>query len=99
MTSEVDIFKDSNKLAVNNRADGFSHTVTGSSTTSKRISIKGGMFRLIVNGQELDKSIERHLDVVLVNAATSVHRMFFKELNNFSISNGQTIIRIFFWHL
>ena len=79
MTSEVDIFKDSNKLAVNNRADGFSHTVTGSSTTSKRISIKGGMFRLIVNGQELDKSIERHLDVVLVNASTSVHRMFFKE--------------------
>lgn len=79
MTNEVDIFKDSNKLAVSNRDDGFSHTVTGSSTTSKRISIKGGMFRLIVNGQELDKSTERHLDVVLVNASTSVHRMFFKE--------------------
>ena len=79
MTNEVDIFKDSNKLAVSNRTDGFSHTVTGSSTTSKRISIKGGMFRLIVNGQELGKNSERHLDVVLVNASTSVHRMFFKE--------------------
>ena len=79
MTNNVDIFKDSNKIAVSNRADGFSQNVTGSSTTSKRISIKGGIFRLMVNGQELDKSNERHLDVVLVNASNSVHRMFFKD--------------------
>ena len=79
MSKDIDIFQESNQVATTNRTDGFSHTVTGSSSTSKRISIKGGMFRLVINGEELDKSEQRHLDVVIVNAAPFVSRMFFKD--------------------
>ena len=31
----------------------------------------------MVNGKEIDKSDERHIDVVIVNASPSVHRMYF----------------------
>ena len=79
MSKDIDIFQESNQVATTNRTDGFSHTVTGSSSTAKRISIKGGMFRLVINGEELDKSEQRHLDVVIVNAAPFVSRMFFKD--------------------
>ena len=34
----------------------------------KRISIKGGVFRLISNGEEVAAIDERYLDVVIVNA-------------------------------
>lgn len=42
-----------------------------------RISIKGGVFRLIVEGKEVAAIEERYLDVVIVNAAPKVQRMFY----------------------
>ena len=35
----------------------------------KRISIKGGVFRLVAGGKEVAAIEERYLDVVIVNAA------------------------------
>lgn len=49
----------------------------GSSQTGKRISIKGGVFRLIVDGKEVAAIEDRHLDVVIVNAAPKVSRTFY----------------------
>jgi len=43
----------------------------------KRISIKGGVFRLISNGEEVAAIDERYLDVVIVNAAPKVSRTFY----------------------
>lgn len=43
----------------------------------KRLSIKGGVFRYIVGGTEVGRIEERHLDVVLVNAAPHVARTFY----------------------
>tara|TARA_R110000764_G_scaffold9184_1_gene29747 strand:+ start:2309 stop:3265 length:957 start_codon:yes stop_codon:yes gene_type:complete len=81
MTTEIDIFQDqSTQMTKNNRDDGFSHTISGSSFTSKRISIRNNLFRLLINGEEISKSNQRHLDVVIVNASLSPHRMFYPEM-------------------
>ena len=78
MNTEVDIFSQGGAVATTgSRDDGFTSNITGSSSTSKRISIRNNVFRLMVNGKEIDKSDERHIDVVIVNASPSVHRMYF----------------------
>ncbi len=43
----------------------------------KRISIKGGVFRLMVDGKEVAAIDERFLDVVVVNAASKIGRTFY----------------------
>jgi hypothetical protein len=43
----------------------------------KRISTKGGVFRLIAGGKEVAAIDDRHLDVVIVNAAPKVSRTFY----------------------
>lgn len=44
----------------------------------KRISIKGGVFRLVVDGQQIAEKDERSMDVVVVAAAPAVNRTFYK---------------------
>jgi len=43
----------------------------------RRISIKGGVFRLIADGKEIAQIDDRYLDVVIVNAAPTVQRSFY----------------------
>ena len=43
----------------------------------KRISIKGGVFRLVSGGKEVASIEERFLDVVIVNAAPKVSRVWY----------------------
>ena len=45
----------------------------------KRISIKGGVFRLYDAGKEIAKIDDRHLDVVVVAAAPKISRQFYAE--------------------
>lgn len=49
----------------------------GGGAGGKRISIKGGVFRLLVDGKEIAAIEERYLDVVLVNAAPKIGRTFY----------------------
>lgn len=79
MSTELDIFQQGGTAisAVTRRDDGFTNNITASTSTSKRISIRGGLFRLMVNGQELEHTNERHMDVVIVNASPAVHRTFY----------------------
>lgn len=49
----------------------------GNAQSGKRISIKGGVFRLVVDGKEVTAIEDRHLDVVIVNAAPKVSRTFY----------------------
>ena len=51
--------------------------LAGESASGKRISIKGGVFRLISGGEEIASIDERYLDVVIVNAAPKVSRTFY----------------------
>jgi hypothetical protein len=43
----------------------------------KRISIKGGVFRLVSGGKEIASIEDRHLDVIVVKAAPKVARIFY----------------------
>ena len=49
----------------------------GGNSFGKRISIKGGVFRLLASGKEIAAIDERYLDVVVVNAAPKVSRVFY----------------------
>ncbi len=50
--------------------------LAGGGDFGKRISIKGGTFRLIDAGKEVARIEERYLDIVLVKAAPKVSRVF-----------------------
>jgi hypothetical protein len=43
----------------------------------KRISIKGGVFRLLADGKEIASIEDRHLDVVIASAAPDIGRTFY----------------------
>jgi hypothetical protein len=49
----------------------------GGVSGGKRISIKGGVFRLVDGGKEIAAIDERYLDVVIVNAAPDVGRLYY----------------------
>jgi hypothetical protein len=49
----------------------------GGAANGKRVSIKGGVFRLISDGKEIAAVDERFLDVVIVKAAPKVARVFY----------------------
>jgi hypothetical protein len=46
--------------------------------STKRISIKGGVFRLMADGKEITSIDDRHLDVVIVNAAPKISRTYYE---------------------
>lgn len=81
MSNELDIFQQGSTAVATHtkRDDGFTANITGSSVTAKRISIRGGKFRLMVNGKEVEKSNQDALDVVIVNASPHVHRMYYSK--------------------
>lgn len=47
------------------------------SSGGKRVSIKGGVFRLLADGKEIASIEDRHLDVVIANAAADIGRTFY----------------------
>ena len=51
--------------------------LAGGGNQGKRISIKGGVFRLMADGKEVVAIDERFLDVVVINAAAKVARTFY----------------------
>jgi hypothetical protein len=50
----------------------------GGGQSGKRISIKGGVFRLISEGKEIAQIEDRYLDVVVVNAAKKISRTYYE---------------------
>ena len=51
----------------------------GGGQSGKRISIKGGVFRLISDGKEVAQIEDRFLDVVIVSAAAKISRTYYGE--------------------
>jgi len=49
----------------------------GGGSSTKRISTKGGVFRLVAGGKEVAAIDDRHLDVVIVRAAPKISRTFY----------------------
>lgn len=54
----------------------------GSGATGDRLSIKGGVFRLVTDGKEVAAVEERYLDVVIVNSAPKISRTFYAKAYN-----------------
>lgn len=78
--SNMTLFSGSNVPAFAKKAElsALAKSLTGGGVGGgKRISIKGGVFRLMVDGKEVAAIEERYLDVVVVNAATKIGRTFY----------------------
>ena len=79
--SNVTLFNASNvpAFARNNELSDTAKALTGGGAVSstKRISIKGGVFRLLAGGKEVAAIDDRHLDVIIVKAAPKVSRVFY----------------------
>lgn len=79
--SNVTIFNSANvpAFARNNELSDTAKALTGGGAGSgiKRISIKGGVFRLVASGKEIASIEDRHLDVIIVKAAPKVSRVFY----------------------
>ena len=78
--SNITLFNSSNvpAFARNNELSETAKALTGGSgSNTKRISIKGGVFRLVAGGKEIASVDDRHLDVVIVRAAPKVSRIFY----------------------
>lgn len=52
-------------------------SLAGGGLGAKRISIRGGVFRKIVGGEEVGKLTTREMNVIIVNARKSVSRVFY----------------------
>lgn len=77
--NQVTVFQPS-QLPAHLRGVAISETakaLAGGGQTGNRLSIKGGVFRLIVDGKEIAAIEDRHLDVVIVAAAPKVSRTFY----------------------
>lgn len=78
--TNVTLFNPANvpAFARNNEMSDTARALTGGmGTPTKRLSIKGGVFRLLANGKEIAAIDERHLDVVIVKAAPKISRIFY----------------------
>ncbi len=77
--SELTLFKSGASLPDYLRADPdeFTKRLAGGSA-GKSISIKGGVWRMIVGGEEIAKNEDRAMNVVVVNAAPAVSRTYYE---------------------
>ena len=79
--SNITLFSSSNvpAFARNNELSDTAKALTGggAGVSTKRISIKGGVFRLVAGGKEVAAIEDRHLDVIIVRAAPKVSRIFY----------------------
>ncbi len=71
--AEVPAFARNNELSDTAKA----LTGGGAGAGIKRVSIKGGVFRLVASGKEVASIDDRHLDVIIVKAAPKVSRVFY----------------------
>ncbi len=78
MTNEVQLFQSGKLPAYLQQAgsDAMTKALAGGGM-GKRISIKGGVFRMIVDGEEVATSEDRAMNVVIVAAADKVVRTFY----------------------
>jgi len=81
MSNDLALFRDKNAVlpASTRGIDELTKSLMGGGgSVGKRISIMGGVWRMIVGGEEIAKVEDRNLDVVIVNAAAKTSRSFYK---------------------
>jgi hypothetical protein len=78
MSGELSLFKGNMPDYLKNRGLSATTKALMGASQNKRISIRGGVFRMMVGGQETAKSDERSMKVVIVSAAENVSRTFYE---------------------
>jgi hypothetical protein len=81
--SELTLFSSGNTLPAHLRnleLDATTKALMGSggSSSGKRISIRGGVFRMIVDGKEIAQNEERAMNIVIVSANSAVSRTYYE---------------------
>lgn len=78
--SELTLFQNGSQLPAHLKRGELSDlTRSLMGTSTKRISLEGGVFRLIVGGQEVAKNENRSMNIVVVRAAPANSRTFYAE--------------------
>ena len=79
MTNEVSIFADGSALPAHLAGvqDSITNSLASGSNSGKRISIKGSVFRMMVEGKEVAVNEERAMNVVVVAAAPTNNRQYY----------------------
>lgn len=80
MATTIQVFNPAANLpafAKKGELSAMAKALVGSAASGKRVSVKGGVFRLISNGKEVAAIDERYLDVVFINAAPHISRTFY----------------------
>jgi hypothetical protein len=62
----------------NVKLDDFTKSFTASGGSTKRITLRGRVFRLIDGGKEIAKNTDPHMDVVIVNGSKTVQKTFYE---------------------
>lgn len=79
--SELTLFRNAQAVIpahLRQGTDEMTRRLAGGGGGSKRISIRGNVFRMFVDGKEVAKSEERSMDIVIVNAAENVSRQYYE---------------------
>lgn len=81
MSNAVSIFRDEKSVTVAapQGVDEITRRLLGNTLNLKRISIKGGKWRMVMGGEQIATSNSDTLDVVIVNAAPNVSRYWYKQ--------------------
>lgn len=87
MTTEVQLFKQGLPAYLQQGGDDAMTKALAGGGMGKRISIKGGVFRMMVDGDEVATSEDRAMNVVIVAAADKVARTWYKE----KFKEGETV--------
>lgn len=77
MSGELSLFKGNLPDYLKNRSLSATTRALMGNSQNKRISIRGGVFRMMVGGQETAKSEDRSMPVVIVSAAEHVSRQYY----------------------
>lgn len=79
MSNELSLFREAGAVipAHLQGVDELTRKLMSGGGSSKRISIRGSVFRMIVDGQEVAKNEDRSMDVVIVNAAEHTSRSYY----------------------
>ena len=75
--SDLALFKGGLPAYLKNAQDDATNALAGESLGSRRISIKGNVFREFIGGKEYRVSEERSMSVVIIKAAPKVSRTFY----------------------
>jgi hypothetical protein len=80
MSNEIALFggKQLPAYLQNAELDAATKALAGGGASGRRISIKGGVFRMIVDSKQVAENEDRAMNVVVVAAAPSINRQYYK---------------------